>query len=190
MATDSHDVGPRYRQRSRVEPDHERWQSVRCGWMAPPGCSPGMDRGERCRIDMEPARAPGDCHDRQKSSYHVSQRCVDVLQAGDVMTREKAPARLVDQRKCEWILSKPNALSGAFAGLRGDDLTAREGARRRSSSSKACRPRLVRYQVRGRDRRWVLERVETMSGIAPAVLRFLLVMPRFVFGGYHPSSWP
>ena len=128
-------------QRSRVEPDHERWPPVRCGGMAPPGCSPWMDRGERCRIDMEPARAPGNCHDRQKSSYHVSQRCVDVLQAGDVRTREKAPARLVDQRKCEWILSKPNALSGALAGLRGDDLTAAEGARRRSSNSKACRPR-------------------------------------------------
>jgi hypothetical protein len=67
------------------------------------------------------------------------------------MTREK-PARLVDQRKCEWILSKPNALSGALAGLRGDDLTAGEGARRRSSSSKACRPRspgsfVIRFEV-------------------------------------------
>jgi hypothetical protein len=54
------------------------------------------------------------------------------------MTRE-APARLVDQRKCEWILSKPNALSGALAGLRRDDLTAGEGTRRRSAAALARR---------------------------------------------------
>jgi hypothetical protein len=88
------------------------------------------------------------------------------------MTREKRLRRHVDQRKCERILSKPNALSGALVGLRGDDLTAGEGARRRSSSSKACRPRSPgSLSGSSRDRRWVLERVETMSGIAPAVLR-------------------
>jgi hypothetical protein len=91
MAMDSHDVGPRYCQRSAVERDHERCPRVRCSRVAPPGCSPRVDRGKRYRLDMEPAWATGGCDDRRKRNHHVSQRCSDVLQAdGGVMTRVPA----------------------------------------------------------------------------------------------------
>jgi hypothetical protein len=76
----------------------------------------------------------------------------------------------VDQLKCEWILSKPNALSGALAGLRGDDLTAGEGARRRSSSSKACPPSLA----------WNRDPAgaATLTTFSSLIVSFVLVGPR------------